>query len=304
MADLDLLLVVSEANRGWVLETICGEIARHHPGRTAIHYGVGTLPHARVYFFSHYSLFGACLRRNPLLLFRRTLVLFTHPSHDPLQSRRVARRLGWASAVISMSSVHAQSLVAAGLAEEKLRVVLPGTDPARFVPHARDGLGAIGFCSAYYPRKDPNRIAALVTALPGRRFLLVGKGWEEWTGFEALRAEPNFTYVEPDYEDYPRYYAAMDVFVSPSRLEGGPIPVLEAMMANVVPVCSRTGFGPDLIDHGRNGFLFDVEARIEVVCDLVEEAYRLDADVRATVEDRTWERFSSEIRAIADPPAD
>jgi glycosyltransferase involved in cell wall biosynthesis len=102
------------------------------------------------------------------------------------------------------------------------------------------------------------------------------------------------------YDEYPRYYAAMDVFVSPSRVEGGPIPLLEAMMANVVPVCSRTGFGPDLIEHGRNGFLFQVDAPVEEVAALVEQAYALDADVRATVEDRTWERFSREIRAVAE----
>ena len=300
MAELDLLLVVSERNKGWVLETICREVAAHHPGRAALHYGLDGLPRAAAYFFSHYSLFDASLRRNPLLRFRRTLVFFTHPSHDPSRSRRVARRLGRASAVVSMSTVHARTLIADGVPSRNVHVVLPGSDPERFLPHDRDGGGGVGFCSAYYPRKEPERIVAIVRALPARRFLLVGKRWPEWDGFAALEAEPNFTYIEPEYSDYPRYYAAMDVFVSPSRLEGGPIPLLEAMMANVVPVCSRTGFGPDLIDHGRNGFLFDVDAPVQTVCDLVEEAYRLDVDVRATVHDRTWERFSAEIRAIAE----
>jgi glycosyltransferase involved in cell wall biosynthesis len=297
---LDLLLVVSERNRGWILETICREIAAHHPGRAALHYGLDGLPRADAYFFSHYSLFDASLRRNPQLRFRRTLVFFTHPSHDLSKSRRVARRLGRASAVVSMSTVHARTLVADGVPSGKVHVVLPGSDPERFLPHDRDGSGAVGFCSAYYPRKEPDRIAAIVRALPSRRFLLVGKRWAEWEGFAALRAEPNFSYVEPEYEDYPRFYAAMDVFVSPSRLEGGPIPLLEAMMANVVPVCSRTGFAPDLVEHGRNGFLFEVDAPLEEVCDLVERAYGLDADVRAGVLDRTWARFSAEIRAIAE----
>lgn len=300
MAELDLLLIVSERNRGWVLETICREIATHHPGRAAIHYGLDGLPRANAYFFSHYSLFDACLRRNPLLRLRRTLVFFTHPSHEPSQNQRVARRLGRASAVVSMSTVHARGLVAGGVPSRKVHIVLPGSDPQRFLPHDRDGGGAVGFCSAHYPRKEPDRIAAIVRAMPARRFHLVGKRWPEWDGFDALRAEPNFTYFEPEYEDYPRYYAAMEVFVSPSRLEGGPIPLLEAMMANVVPVCSRTGFAPDLVDDGRNGFLFEVDAPLEEVCSLIERAYALDADVRATVQDRTWERFSAEIRAIAE----
>lgn len=300
MSDLDLLLVVSEGNRGWVLETICKEIARYHPGRTALHYQLGRLPSARAYFFSHYSLFGAYLRRNPWLPLRRTLVFFTHPSDDPATARRVARRLRLASLVVSMSTVHARGLVALGLPEKKVRVVVPGTDPVRFAPHVRDGTGAVGFCSAYYSRKDPERIARLVGAIPSRRFLLIGRGWSAWPGFARLQAEPNLTYVEAEYIEYPRYYAALDVFVSLSRVEGGPIPLLEAMMANVVPVSSRTGFAQDLIEHGRNGFLFDVDARLEEVCDLVERAYVLNADIRATVEDRTWARFSAEIRALSE----
>ena len=298
MGDLDLVLVVSERNRGWILETICREIARHHPGRTVIHYGVRALPKARTYFFSHYSLLDASIRRNPLLRLGCTFAFFTHPSHEAAASKRVARRLGQASAVISMSSTHAQALLAHGVPGDKVHVVVPGTDAELFLPHERHGAGVVGLCSAYYPRKNPERIAALVRAMPERRFLLVGRGWPDWPGFSGLRAEPNFTYVEPEYKDYPRYYGAMDVFVSPSRLEGGPIPLLEAMMANVVPVCSRTGFGPDLIDHGINGFLFDVDSSVEVVCELVEQAYGLDTDVRASVQNRTWARFSADIRAI------
>lgn len=113
--DLDLVLVVSSRNRGWVLETICRELARHHSGPTALHYTSRNLPKARAYFFSHYSLFEACLRQNPLLRFRRTMVFFTHPSHDPAEWKRVARRLSWAYAVISMSTLHAKVLVAAGV---------------------------------------------------------------------------------------------------------------------------------------------------------------------------------------------
>jgi glycosyltransferase involved in cell wall biosynthesis len=72
------------------------------------------------------------------------------------------------------------------------------------------------------------------------------------------------------------------------------------MMSNVVPVCSRTGFGPDLIEHGHNGFLFDVDAPIEIIYDLVEQAFDLETNIRATVQDRTWQSFSADIRAIAE----
>ena len=302
MPALDLVLVVSERNRGWVLDTICRQIEGHYPGRARVHYGIRSLPAASAFFFSHYSLFGACLRRNPLLRLRRTLVFFTHPSHTREEGRKVARRLAQASAVVSMSSIHAERLVGDGVPAAKVHVVIPGTDSVRFQPHPRDGAGAVGFCSAYYQRKDPDRLAAIVAAMPNRRFLLVGKGWPEWSGFSELSGRPNFAYAEPAYDDYPAQYGAMDVLVSASRLEGGPIPLLEAMMSNVVPVCSRTGFAPDIVDHGVNGFIFDIDAPVAEICELVELAYRLETDVRATVVDRTWERFSAEIHAIAEAP--
>lgn len=258
------------------------------------------LPKSAAYFFTHYSLFSAALRRHPQILWRRTLVFFTHPSHEPADTRRVIRRLRRAGAVLSMSSIHAARLIADGLPPAQVKVLIPGSDPSRFAGHARGG-GFVGFCSAYYRRKDPDRLAGIVAAMPHRRFLLVGRGWREWSGFDRLVAQPNFAYLEPEYADYPGHYARMDVFVSPGRLEGGPMPLLEAMMANVVPVATRTGFAPDLIIPGENGFLFEVDAPLERVCDLVDQAYQLQADIRATVVHRTWDRFVAELQALSAP---
>jgi glycosyltransferase involved in cell wall biosynthesis len=82
-------------------------------------------------------------------------------------------------------------------------------------------------------------------------------------------------------------------------LEGGPIPLLETMMCNAVPVASRTGFAPDLIRHGENGFLFDVEAGASTIAPLIDSAFALDdTDVRATVLDYSWDRFAQRILTL------
>jgi len=52
---------------------------------------------------------------------------------------------------------------------------------------------------------------------------------------------------------------ACDVSIIPSRQEGGPKAVLEGMASGVPVVSTRVGQAPDLIDHGRNGWLADVE---------------------------------------------
>ena len=139
--------------------------------------------------------------------------------------------------------------------------------------------------------------------LPHRRVVLLGKGWDRYPRFAELCALPNCVYVDAPYEAYSVHYARMSVFVSVSRLEGGPIPLLEAMMSNAVPVASRTGFAPDIIEPGRNGFLFDVDAAPEEVCRLVEQALTLDADVAATVRDCDWDGFAARVRVAIDGTA-
>jgi glycosyltransferase involved in cell wall biosynthesis len=77
------------------------------------------------------------------------------------------------------------------------------------------------------------------------------------------------------------------------------VPLVEAMMSNVVPVATRTGFAPDLIRDGDNGFLCDIDAPACAVAALVERAFGSTADVRRTVEHLTWRRFSERIQEAA-----
>ena len=54
-------------------------------------------------------------------------------------------------------------------------------------------------------------------------------------------------------------YHAIDVYVVSSRQEGGPKAILEAMSSGVAIVSTRVGQATDLIRHGENGWLVDVE---------------------------------------------
>lgn len=61
------------------------------------------------------------------------------------------------------------------------------------------------------------------------------------------------------YSEIAQLYAALDAYIVPSRQEGGPKGVLEAMAAGV-PVCStRVGQASELVRDGENGWLVEVE---------------------------------------------
>ena len=178
-----------------------------------------------------------------------------------------------------MSAEGMRFLDRAGIEQTMLSRAIPGVDDERFRPHVRSG-GVVGFCSAYYERKNPSTIIDIVRAVPSEEFILVGRGWDSSPWATTLSSLPNLRCVEADYADYPMLYDEMDVFVSPSTLEGGPMPLLEAMMCNVVPIATRTGFAPDLIEHGVNGLLvppFDSRLLAEAVIELLGNRERREA---------------------------
>ncbi len=53
------------------------------------------------------------------------------------------------------------------------------------------------------------------------------------------------------------YYALLDLYLVASRLEGGPRAVMECMAAGVPVISSKVGMAPEVIEHGKDGYLVD-----------------------------------------------
>lgn len=297
--EYDLVYVMPPKHvQGWILDAICREIDQHVDARTAFVEFNRKLPPARAYFYAHYGYLRDTINRQPEVLHARNLLFYTHPRKMWYPDAELMHVLNMADSVVSMCSMFAQQLVADGVREELVEVALVGADADLFQPHTR-GTGKIGFCSGYLPRKGGDRILELVRSMPGHEFVLCGKKWPDWDRFAELRALPNLEYVDVPYDQYPEFYEAIDVFVSVSELEGGPVPLIESAMCNVVPVCSNTGHAADIISHGENGFLFDTSAPIGEIQSLIEKAFTCTCDVRSTVEHLTWKRFSHQVQEIA-----
>jgi glycosyltransferase involved in cell wall biosynthesis len=290
------VFVVHENARGWILDGICREIGSRQPASWHVAYLPPELPPARNYWFSHHSLFLRYFRAEPDRLAQsRTFVWYTHPRNETPQSiAELLDAFQHATQVIFTCAANRELWLERGLPPERAQVVLGGADAELFVGHERSD-GVVGLSSAFYERKNPDRLLELMRLLPHRRFHLIGRKWEQYVLFGAMRALPNFSYLTIPYREYPEQYRKFDVFLSMSTLEGGPIPLLEAMMCNAVPVASDTGFAPDLIRHGENGFLFDIDAPATTIAWQIEAAFQLDCDVRSTVLSYDWHNFSKTI---------
>ncbi len=92
--------------------------------------------------------------------------------------------------------------------------------------------------------------------------------------------------------DVPRLVAALDAFVMPSRWEGLPIALLEAMATSRAVLCTRVGGIPDVVVHATNGLLVDagdvdaLRSGIETLLADPGFAQRLGRQARATVIER------------------
>ncbi len=292
-----VVYVAREKDKDWIFGAKIRRLSRHSSLNTTTYYDnkLRNIPDADGYYYIYQNYFCRCIRSTPSILNKKNVVMFTHPSWSKKYSKKhVVWCLNKADYVICLNSTIKVYLISIGVKPDILKVIHIGTSSSFFYRHER-GVGGIGFCSNFGARKNPDLIFDLIKNMPNKTFYLIGRNWENYNRFSELLTFSNFIYYNEPYESYPDLYNKIDVFVSPSILEGGPVPVLEAMMSNCVPVASKTGFCPDVITHGENGFLFDIHSDYQTVIQLIEKAFLLKTDIRKTVLEHTWENCSKKI---------
>jgi len=252
------------------------------------------------YFYLHHNSFSQMLQAKPEMLEKKNIVMFTHPVlKSATSARHLVFLLNMADKVIFLNQEHAKLLVSHGLKVEKTVVMPMASDAKMFLPHERSGEGKVVISMGYYQRKNPTLMHEIIRLMPHREFILIGKDWDQYEQFDEMKALPNFEYYDSiPYDDYPKLYAESDVFLSTSKLEGGPVPLLETMLCNLVPVASKTGFCVDIINHGENGFLFELDAKAEEVLPMIEAAYLMKVNARDFVIDYTWQNSAEKIDVL------
>jgi len=203
----------------------------------------------------------------PLLLTEHTEAPWRSPAQR-LASRWVYAR---ARAILAVSSAIATLLRHGyGVPADRVRTVLPAVvtlagTPAR--PTPADPVGAagrgpvVGLVCRLAPEKGGDvllRAAALLRpALPDLRVTVVGDGPVRPT-LEALARRLGLAGAVAFHgfrPDAARLMAGLDVLAVPSRSDGSPLVVLEALTAGVPVVASAVGGIPDQVCDGREALL-------------------------------------------------
>lgn len=114
-------------------------------------------------------------------------------------------------------------------------------------------------------------------------------------GLEKMQVPYKHLYIK-SYPNVAKLFQASDVYLVASRQEGGPKAILESMASGVPLVTTRVGQAMDMVKHGENGWMMDVEdAEGLVRCILEVRSMTQDALMpilkkgRATAEANSYE---------------
>jgi len=257
------------------------------------------------------------------------LALAGHHRPGVIVSRQVAfpakgglfGRLKYAHGVdryIAVSQAAAASVRDAGVDASRITVIPCGIDPGVFaVPRDRGGLmeelaipegsKLVGFAGALEEGKGPSDLLEAVAGLPRDVHVLL-------TGQGGLRARLEHRSNEADLagrvhllgwrQDFPRFLRSLDAFCLPSRQEGFPNAILDALAAEVPVITTRVGGIPELVDSGRNGLLLEAGNPVALRAALMrvlgdpELAASLAREGRRTVNEFTADRMVERTLAV------
>jgi glycosyltransferase involved in cell wall biosynthesis len=221
-----------------------------------------------------------------------------------------------------------------GVAAEKVHRIPIGIDLERFRPRtlqaradARREFGipesafvagsfqkdGVGWGDGLEPKliKGPDVLLAAAERLqervPELWFLLTGpaRGYVR-AGLERLGVPYRHSFL-PNVDAVAKAYEAIDLCLVSSREEGGPRAVLEAMAVGVPLVTTRVGQAAELVRHGENGWMVDVndvEGLVEWLAHVADSSRaELDAIVRgglATAAENSYDALKPRWRRLLD----
>lgn len=152
----------------------------------------------------------------------------------------------------------------------------------------------IGTVARLVPQKAVDLLVAAAATLPRTLVVVAGDGplrdelerraYETGAPVRFLGAR----------DDIPEFLRALDLFVLPSRWEGEPIALIEAMASGLPCVAAANEGARELLEHNQTGWLFPVgdAGALAAAClhlqGVPEERQRLAGAARAKVASRSW----------------
>ncbi len=162
-------------------------------------------------------------------------------------------------------------LIKRGEADSRIKVIESGVDLESHAPRQKDPLVIeqlgiaedtliVGFSGRWSEEKDPIGFIEIArrTRPEGIVFVMTGTGHmrpQIEAAIAAARFPPGRFHLVGAVPEIAPYVSSYDILCLPSRQDGRPVVVLEALAMGVPVVSSRVGALPELVEDGVNGYL-------------------------------------------------
>lgn len=244
---------------------------------------------------SHWAVLGGLALRGV-----KVLAFEASPRVSPALRHRLYKRMTsrLLDAQVTTSKTGASDVAEfSGVAPSRIRTIVIGVPDQELVRLPRPAAGQIVGCLARLDAiKGLDLLVRAMPDLPGVTAVIVGEG-DEHDRLVALAESLNVSdrVIFVGWSDSARdYLTTFDLYALPSRFEGLPSALIEAMLAELPVVAADIGGVRDAVDHGETGLLVaphDPAALARGIRELLEDPQRM-REMGRRGRERATERFN------------
>lgn len=132
----------------------------------------------------------------------------------------------------------------------------------------------VGDCK---PRKNPQLLSQVIKSCPEIYFVIHGKHWENFLDIKNKEEYPNVEYLPFDKARNAALVREASLLLSLSQIEGGPIPILEALASGVRVICTDTGFARDIVG-AKQGVVLANEISVKEIVEILRDEFAQEPD--------------------------
>jgi glycosyltransferase involved in cell wall biosynthesis len=216
----------------------------------------------------------------------KSYVFYTHKSDIRISESVQTKLLSRVKKIFVLNSKIKTELVASGIPEYKIVTVYGAVNRKVYYPTKKFTKNKssvedpyvliIGDCK---PRKNPKKLINVIRTMSDKKFIIHGRGWHEYFAQQSVGQLSNLKILQFRIENNPKLVREASVYLSLSKLEGGPFPTLESLASGTPVVATDTGWNREIIKSG-SGVLLSYKYTISEVTAAINQAIKLKSKVK------------------------
>jgi glycosyltransferase involved in cell wall biosynthesis len=197
-------------------------------------------------FFTHFQTYLRIAERGFLQKSRKR-IFFTHFDEQVNFTTHQMQLFGMVEKVFVQNQLMKLRLISMGFSPDRVFMAPGAIERSQFFPRlkpVRDEY--VLLAGDFKTRKNPGLISDVILGMPHIRFIIHGKNREIFPS-RLFEQAANLRWLDFKLENQPILMRDASLFLSLSKLEGGPIPILESLASGTPVLATETGFARDFV---------------------------------------------------------